>query len=276
MKKVLILLMTLLLCGCTDSFGQIHTVAILGKAETDEAVIVFTDKAGNVASKEIEYPAVEYFGDEAVYYSADRINYKSISYHSLKEDDEIRNINGILLYHMKNGCTYAYENNMLNVYRNGNLARSESYGNVKMIKVEKGLLYQTDPDDILRIYDVRDDSLLKELDVSDLDVRNVTTVNGSTYLVSLRGYTLLKDYEIDSTFVYPVSFDEIWNCTGKYISVINGREVTAYRVSFDKYQMIMDQDYDDDFIGYVDFEKIYSEWYEKGYEVIDFHGYVGE
>ena len=276
MKKLLVILLMILLCGCTQQFGEINTVAILGKAETDEAVIVLTDKIGNTVSKEIPYPATEFFGDEAVYYSADRINYDSISYRTLKADDRITDVNGILLYHLKNGCTYIYENNELNVYKNGKLVRSEPYGNIKMHKVEEKLLYQVDYRDVLRVYDVKDDTLLKETDISAIDVRNVTTVGGKTYLVSLRGYTLLKDYELDSTYVYPVSFDEIWNCRGKYISVVNGEELTTYKVSFDDYRMIMDNEYEEDFIGYVDFENRYSQWYEKGFEVIDFYGYVGE
>lgn len=276
MKKLFVALMLLLLVGCSENFGQIHTVAILGKAETDQAVMVLTDKNGVSKSIEIEYPAEAYFGDDAVYYSIDRINYQSISYDSLKKGDEINNVKGIVIYHQKNGCTYVYNENIINVYKNGELIRSKSYNDLKLFKVEKKHLYQIDRKNVLRIYDVSDDSLIKEVDVSSVEPVDVTTVNGNTYLVNMRGYTLFNDYVIDSTYVYPIAFDEIEGCTGKYISVISNNELTSYRVSFDEHSMIMDTDYEEDFIGFVDFEKRYSQWYKDGYSVINFYGYVGD
>jgi len=50
---ILILLALLLLAGC-GSFGKVHTVAVLGKADTDEAVIVVTDVNGRQKSKKIK------------------------------------------------------------------------------------------------------------------------------------------------------------------------------------------------------------------------------
>ncbi|MBQ1300443.1 MAG: hypothetical protein IIY25_04985, partial [Erysipelotrichaceae bacterium] len=58
---ILILLALLLLAGC-GSFGKVRTAAVLGKADTDEAVIVVTDVNGRQKSKKIDYPSEEYFG----------------------------------------------------------------------------------------------------------------------------------------------------------------------------------------------------------------------
>ncbi len=274
-QRLLVLLLILLTVGCANSFNDVHMVAVLGKADTDEAVIVLTDVAGNEKSVKIAYPAEEYFGEDAVYYSADKRNYESISYKTLKSGDKLRDIDGIIVYHQANGCTYVYRDNSINVYRNDTRIRELSYQDIRMFKVEKGYLYCTDRNNILSVYDVRDDSLVKQLDASGIDPVNVTTIDGKTYLVSKKGYTLFDNMEIQSTYVYPMEFDEIEGCRGRYISVVKDYELFAYEVSFDEYRMIFSDDIDEEIIGYVDFEKLYSDWYQKGYEVINFYGYVG-
>ena len=272
----LILLVLLLLTGCC-SLGKVHTVAVLGKADTDEAVIVVTDVNGRQKSKKIDYPAEEYFGEEAVYYSTDGKNYDSLGYDDLRKKDRIENLNGVIMYHAEDSCTYVYENgNRLAVYKDGSKLREFSLDGMTLLKVEKGLLYHCDGNGTLRVYDVRSDELLHELDASSLYPLSVTTVEGNTYLVSYRGYTLLEDWQLGSTYVYPVQFDEIRNCRGRYITVTDNMELKTYEVSFDSHRMIMSDDIDDDIIGYVNFEKLYAAWYEKGYEVLNFYGFVGE
>ena len=278
-SRIIIFLIIMMLLGGCSRFGKVKNVAVMGKADTDEAVIVLTDYDGREVSRKIDYPAEEYFGDEAIYYSADRISYDSWGYSDLKNHDRIENAKGFIMYHIEGGCTYVYEDdNMMVVYKDGQKLREHSQDDLKFFKAVDGLFYYCDLNDVLYVYDVMNDELVKKLDVSALQAVNVTVIDGNIYLVGTGGYTLLEDWQIGSTYVYPVEFEAVENCRGKYLTVVEGtgiRIFKTYEVSFDKYRMYMSDDIDDDTIGYVNFEKLYPTWYEKGYEVINFFSYLG-
>ena len=269
LKKILVLTVVLMmLAGCGQN--RVTYVAVLEKTEENKAAIAFADEEGKmIFSEEIPIPSEVYFGDNAVYYSEDYSLYKSISFETFKPADTLNDVSGFILYHDQKTCSVIYNGLGMAFMKDGKTVKEYDWNGADFFRAYKGRLYVSGQN-VLRIFDLTTYELIKELYMKQSVYHSITEIAGKIYVVLDMG---LMDVEDGTTYVYPTVIDSVVNCRGNVLAVSQNGEINMYYISFDSYGMLLEDNFDDQ-LAEMDFEKMFSEYYEKGYEAVYFQDYL--
>lgn len=269
MKKYISLLLIVLLAAGCGPVKKVTFAAVLEKQEENKAALVFTDREGTILNaRDIEIPADVFFGDEAVFYTADYAVYESVVLEGFKKGDTLKNLTGDLLYHKQGGCTAVFDGEKIVFILPDQTTREYEWQETVYFRSWGDRLYVCGSS-CMRVFDLASCEQLAELSVMESGFYGMTEIEGHVYLVTDNGY---MDVESGITYVYTRPFDDVVHCRQNVLTVSENDEICFYYVSFDSYGMILTDDFDDE-VTMVDFEKMFADYYEKGYEVVYFEQY---
>ena len=271
MKRLLVIIMLLVvLTGCSGNKGPVKYAAVLINKSDNTAYLCLSDKEGNsIYEKKIEVPEGVYFGEEAVYYTLNGNDYVSVSYSDFKKGDTF-NAEGMVLYHLKNGYTYAVKESDITCYYGDKQTVLKNVYNMQGIEGKVYIFYMNNT---LEVRDASNNEVLAVVTLPVGEIIGMVKVGTDVYYVNDKGYTIFKDNELGYTIIYPIQFEEILGAKGDHITVFENDEIAAYTVSISNYRMVLTPDYEDESYDGVDFKKKYSKLYEKGYEVYYYQAY---
>jgi hypothetical protein len=246
---------------------EVSSVGILGRAQDDSAVIVFQDEHDQELTHiSIGYPAREYFGPDAVYYTLDGTTYASVRYRDGKAGETLKGINGILLYAKAGDCCFWYGGGQLAAVKNG---REMSLTTVSLqdYHVFDGVLYVFDGSRILT-FDTADGTAGESITLPRGGYISMAQIGSVVYVVTGEGYVSLEGTALAVTYLYPRAVGEVLGCRWDYLAVLEDGATAVYQISFSETRMIMTAVYDEELLGDVDFSRRYPEYYTEGYEVL--------
>ncbi|MBR0137676.1 MAG: hypothetical protein IJM15_04635 [Erysipelotrichaceae bacterium] len=269
-KRILIALMliSLLLYGCTEKKPAV-AVGVLGKEEEDKACLVFIDEDNNpVKSIEIKYPASVFFDAKRVYYCLDEVNFESIRISDFKKDISVNNVGGYLMCVNDDGSFFVQGEQL--EFVKGDTRTAYDY-TIMFSRKDDKCFYIITMDGELVSFDLESGKQLEMYTLYSYGYMNLAYFDDTVYLVSEVGYNPLKDGKMTTTYIYQEDIGEIRGVFDRYLSTMQDDGNVVYRVSFDRYSIILEMMYDNYYYRDYDFGKIFSEYYDKGYSIVNYY-----
>ncbi|HQB33050.1 MAG TPA: hypothetical protein PLI19_06925, partial [Erysipelotrichaceae bacterium] len=249
-KKIYVLLLVTLIvfsfgCQKEDKYSKYTRIAILSNEETNNSKILFMDDEHTVIYElESEYvDEVVYFNDK-LFIGNDKNNYQTIDCINIAFSEDIYVKEGRLLYYLENGSYAVYLDGKCNVFDAGG-NKKELEGYLLNYLVTRDYFYMVDYSNYLYCYSISDFSLLSKNQLFNSEYISLTEVEGKSYIVSSKGFTLIDQGKATETYVYPYDFNDVLNVKKDIIVVRENNEQVIYRVSFDEHRMKLEPIYDE-------------------------------
>lgn len=277
-KKLFLLAAALLLAGIcyflltADHSARLRKVAVLGKADSDEALIVFLDKDDKVYKEiKIDYPEEVDFCEDNLFYTADERNYYSYSYKNFRRTQIASDYSGYVLYYQTGGVVFCYEDDSIVIYdKDFRKVTDLEIADIDGSRGVNGMYFVWDISGNVKGFDATDGSLRFFDNLMTNGYLNTVGIDDKTYFITNSGYTLFENNAFSQTYVYPRDVSDILGAEGRYIECVSDGRETVYRISFDSHRMIMEEMTEAHYYDEVDFEKFLSDYFARGYEVLDY------
>lgn len=266
MKKLIILLVTiLLLCSCSKEKKPPLYGAVL-QNDAGEAVLCFIDEDNKVIHemKMDRFTPYVYMGEDAVLYSYDGNTYQSITLMDYKKGETIKTEREIIYYVAGGYCYGESGTDIICTKGETNEKISDVYA---LIGID-GKAYVFFYDGTVSVRDALTNRELIHTEAPLGELIGMVKIEDKVYYVNDSGYTPVDENGFGLTYVYPLKNYEIAGCFKNHLTVYEGNELAAYFVSFDSHRMILTPDYDNESYEGVDFSKRFPSYYEKGYTVM--------
>ncbi|MBQ1827004.1 MAG: hypothetical protein II126_03435, partial [Erysipelotrichaceae bacterium] len=221
-----------------------------------------------VKTIEIRYPASVFFDDKRVYYCLDELNYDSYRLSDYGSDISVKNVGGYLLCVNDDGSFFSQGQQLQFV--SGDNRKSYDYA-VMFSRRDESCFYIISMDGELVCFDRKSGELVSEYPLYSHEYLNLAYFDDTVYLVSEQGYTPLKDGKMTVTYLYQQDVGEIQGIFDRYLSTVQNDGNAVYRVSFDKYAINLEMMYDDYYYRDYDFGKIFRDYYDKGYVIVNYY-----
>ncbi len=278
MKKIVYIILLVFLfifsCGCQkeDKYSKYVRIAVLANEEKNVSKILFINTDHEVVYElETEYVDEVVHIDDRLYVGKDKNNYQTINCVTIEFSKEIYVEKGVLLHYSENGSYVIYLDGKCNVIdKDGNRRQLEGYLLTYLVCNE--FFYVIDYSNYLYCYSVNDYQLKSKTQLFNSEFFSLTEVAEKCYIVSNKGFTLVKEGKASDTYVYPNDFNEILNVYRDLIMVKENNEQMVYRVYFDEHKMLLEPVYEEIYYQNIDFNEIFEEYYDLGYKVV----YYGE
>ncbi len=269
MKKLwIILIVLLLLSGCSADKNEIDTKRIAILSNKEENLILFLDNDDDVlAEKKIELSEYFYYQDNNLYYSSDGKDYKGVNINSLEDVKGLKNIIGRLLVYQDDDSFITYQNGQAYTVDYFG-AQTPLEGYMCLYCYDENYFYMLDYSNFLYVYSLKDYSLIKKERMPASNYLNFAVIDSQVYLANDNGYTSINIEEKNYTYLYPNDFTSIDNNYGNLIFVQENKEQVVYRISFVDNKMVLSDVYDEIYYRDIIYSDEFRDYYQSGYEVI--------
>ena len=267
MKKsllIVILSLLLVLIGCQK---KIDTKRIAVVSNQKENKVLLLDNNNRVlAQKLIDGNYRFLLQNRLLFYSADGKEYKSFSIDDLSDSISLNNVFGYLLHVIDSNSFVTYQDGKAIYVKADQQKMLEGY--LSTYIADDNYFYMLDYSNYLYIYNLADFSLVTKQRVNNSNYLNFVKIDNKVYLANDYGYSLIEPTGCSSTYYYPNDFNQIDNCYGDLLFVVENKEEVVYRVSFEKNQMVLKEELDELYYTSLDFKDIFKDYYEESYQVI--------
>ncbi len=284
MKKTILIVIIALACAIGITYGsavlrsrqsEVCEVAVLAKSDTNEGLIVVLG-ADNKLLREYhtDYITNAFFGQDGVWFSLDDgQSYQKMTYKDFTVAASYQDVGGDLVYASEAG--YFADGSSDNAARYNASTETKLSFDYYFIDVKQAgeYLYVLASNNTITVYRQQDFSSLGQYVVNDgQGYMALTSIGDKVYYVTQAGYVSLGLENIDTTYLYPVSFDSISYANGKYLGLMDASGTEKrYTISFDEYRMILTADTQEN--SEVDFAAKLASQYSRGYEVEIYQNY---
>lgn len=273
MKKVICVFLVVfsLLAGCQKKVETpVRRVVLLSLEEKNSGLALFYDEDFNLLyEKETVFPYRHYYDDTMVYLSDDGKNYVSIEYQSGKEGEKRTNI--------RHDIAILYRDSYF-ADTNGGFCKFETDGSevcvegfISCYSYDDQYVYLINNSNTLIVCDIERFQEVNRIQLENSEFLAFTQIDGKTYIANDYGLTLLQEGQIQNTYVYPNDFQELKNINGRMIFFEEKQESVVYLISFDRYRMILTPYYNEEYYRKIDFDVEFKDYFEAGYQIVDFH-----
>ncbi|MBQ6654355.1 MAG: hypothetical protein IJM79_02400 [Erysipelotrichaceae bacterium] len=246
----------ILLAGC-QPVRESTWLAVLNNPDGKGEVMYIDENLKQIASLKCDRTEYAVQCGDVVYLSADGSDYQGYFISLSKKANRLENVQGELLYGFTDGNFVCQKDGEVSFFANGKKVLSQSV-TVQMIGAYGEELFIVDQSLCLHCYDA---STLQEKSVSRLsqdEYVGFIEADGKYCLVSRGGISVLKDGKVDTTYVYPLAFDELENCLAGRIFVYEGEELVVYKVAFSGHSLKLDLEPDERYYREINIDELFS------------------
>ena len=269
MKRIsLIVVFLMLLSGC-QPIRESSYVAVLDNGEGQGEVLYLDDDLKILTSMKCEATETVTASGEVIYLSTESSDYQGYYLKYNKKANRLTDVEGELLYGLVEGSYVCRQNDDVCFYAKGQQVGRE-HMEVRLISRCGSELFIIDQALMLHCYDAESLQKKKVSRLSNDEYIGFTEADGYWCLIGNNGISVLQEGEVDTTYLYPLAFDELENCLSGRIFVYEGSELAVYRISFSGHSLKLDLELDEHYYREINIDELFSGRLAQGSRLVFF------